>query len=278
MESIVDYLAAAARSADGFIPWAAEREAAARFGLSHRKVEEAALEAGLIPARYARNVGTLGLEGQRALQRARVLVAGCGGLGGHVIEGLARLGVGAIVAVDPDAFDESNMNRQLLCTVESLGRPKAEEAARRVAVVNPAVEVTAVRARLAPDNADELLAGCDLAIDALDSVSARVCLSEAAARLGIPFVHAAVAGWYGQASAQAPGSPLVAGLYAGAAGADGADRGEETRLGNQSYGPAFAAALEVAAACAILIGAGSGLSGRLLTWDLKAGSSAGFDL
>lgn len=273
----VDYLAAAAKSAGGFIPWAAELEAAARYGLGHREVEGVALEAGLVPARYARNIGTIGLEGQRALHRARVLVAGCGGLGGNVIEGLARLGVGSIVAVDPDAFDESNMNRQLLCTVESLGRPKAEEAARRVALVNPAVVVTAVRARLAPDNAGELLAACDLAVDALDSVSARVCLSEAAARLGIPFVHAAVAGWYGQASVQAAGTALVAGLYAGA-GADGADRGEETRLGNQSFGPAFAAALEVAAACAILCGQGSGLSGRLLTWDLKAGNSAGFEL
>jgi len=277
VESIVGYLTAAAQAAGGFIPWSAELEAAGRYGLSHREIEAAALKAGLVPARYARNIGTIGLEGQRALHRARVLVAGCGGLGGNVIEGLARLGVGSVVAVDPDAFDESNMNRQLLCTVESLGRPKAEEAARRVAQVNPAAIVTAVRARLGPDNADELLAACDLAIDALDSVSARVCLSEAAARLDIPFVHAAVAGWYGQASVQAPGSALVAGLYAGA-GADGADRGEETRLGNQSYGPAFAAALEVAAACAILCGQGSGLSGRLLTWDLKAGSSAGFDL
>lgn len=276
MEAMGDYLAAAANSAGGYIPWAAELEAADRYGLSHREVEEAALARGLVPGRYARNIGTIGLEGQRALRRARVLVAGCGGLGGNVIEGLARLGVGAIVAVDPDAFDESNMNRQLLCTVESLGRPKADEAARRIALVNPAAVVTAVRARLGPENADELLAGCDLAIDALDSVSARVCLSEAAARLGIPFVHAAVAGWYGQASAQPPGRPLVAGLYAGAGG--GSDRGEETKLGNQSYGPAFAAALEVAAACAILCGQGSGLAGRLLTWDLKAGSSTGFEL
>lgn len=278
MPPIIDYLAAAAKSAGGFIPWAAELEATSRYGLSHREIEAVALKAGFVPGRYARNIGTIGLEGQRALHGARVLVAGCGGLGGNVIEGLARLGVGSVVAVDPDAFDESNMNRQLLCTVESLGRPKADEAARRVAQVNPAAIVTAVRARLGPGNADELLAGCDLAIDALDSVSARVCLSEAAARRGIPFVHAAVAGWYGQASVQAAGNPLVAGLYAGAAGEGGADRGEETRLGNQSYGPAFAAALEVAAACAILIGAGSGLSGRLLTWDLKAGSSAGFEL
>lgn len=278
MEPVQGYLAAAAQSAGGFIPWAAEREAAARYGLSQREVEGAALASGLVPARYARNVGTVGIEGQRALHGARVLVAGCGGLGGHVVEGLARLGVGAIVAVDPDVFDESNMNRQILCTLESLGRPKAEEAARRVALVNPAVEVTAVRARFAPENADALLAGCDLAVDALDSVSARVCLSEAAARLGIPFIHAAVAGWYGQASVQPAGAPLVAGLYAGAAGTDSADRGEETKLGNQAYGPAYAAALELAAACALLIGAGSGLSGRLLTWDLKGGSSASFDL
>ncbi|HAE22694.1 MAG TPA: thiamine biosynthesis protein ThiF, partial [Spirochaetaceae bacterium] len=117
----------------GFVPWAAEREAARRYYLDARSVEAAALELGLLPARYARNAGSLGIEGQKALHNARVLVVGCGGLGGHLIEGLARLGVGYIVAVDPDCFDESNLNRQILCTTENLGKPKADEAARRAA-------------------------------------------------------------------------------------------------------------------------------------------------
>jgi molybdopterin-synthase adenylyltransferase len=260
------------------VPWAAEREAARRYGLDARAVEGAALAQGILPARYARNAGSLGIEGQRALHDARVLVAGCGGLGGHLIEGLARLGVGHIVAVDPDSFDESNLNRQLLCSTENLGKPKADEAARRVALINPAATVLALRERIGPANADTLLTGIHIAMDGLDSVSARIALSEACARSGVTFVHAAVAGWYGQASTQAGGfgaTASIARLYALAAGS--ADRGDEQRLGNQAYGPAFAAAIQVAEACKIICGKSPALENRLYTYDLLAMTSASFD-
>jgi molybdopterin/thiamine biosynthesis adenylyltransferase len=274
---IADFLRASLDG--GFVPWPAEREAARRYALDPRAVEGAALAEGMLPARYARNYGTLGLEGQKALHDARVLVAGCGGLGGQLIESLARLGVGFIAAVDPDSFDESNLNRQVLCTIENLGRPKADEAARRAALVNPACAVLSLRERIGPDNAEALLSGIDLALDGLDSVSARICLSEACARAGIALAHAAVAGWYGQASTQAGGPNATAGvarLYALAA--ESADRGEETRLGNQAFGPAFAAAIQVAEACKILCGKVPALAGRLYTYDLMAMSSASFDL
>ncbi len=263
----------------GFVPWKAEREAAQRYGVDARSVEAAALDLGLLPARYARNAGSLGIDGQKALHGARVLVAGCGGLGGHLIEGLARLGVGAIVAVDPDCFEESNLNRQALCTMENLGRPKADEAARRVALINPAAVALPLRERIGHDNADALLAGIRIALDGLDSVSARIALSEACARAGMTLVHAAVAGWYGQASTQAGGSGAtasVARLYELAAGT--ADRGDEQRLGNQAYGPAFAAAIQLAEACSIICGKAPALAMKLYTYDLSAMSSASFDL
>ncbi len=263
----------------GFVPWAAEREAAQRYGLDARSVEAAALDRGLLPARYARNEGSLGIEGQKALHGARALVAGCGGLGGHLIEGLARLGVGSIVAVDPDRFDESNLNRQALCTMENLGRPKADEAARRVALINPACAVFPLCERLNTVNADALLAGIHIALDGLDSVSARIALSEACARLGVTLVHAAVAGWYGQASTQGGGpgaTASVARLYELAAGT--ADRGDEQRLGNQAYGPAFAAAVQLAEACRIICGKAPALAMKLYSYDLSAMGSAIFDL
>jgi molybdopterin/thiamine biosynthesis adenylyltransferase len=277
-QGIGDFLASSLEG--GFVPWAAEREAARRYGMGARAVEGAALAQGFLPARYARNAGSLGLEGQKALHEARVLVAGCGGLGGHLIEGLARLGVGHIVAVDPDSFDESNLNRQLLCSTENLGKPKADEAARRVALINPAAAVLPLRERIGPENADALLAGVHIAMDGLDGVSARIALSEACARGGITLVHAAVAGWYGQASTQAggkaSGTASVARLYALAAGS--ADRGDEQRLGNQAYGPAFAAAIQLAEACKIICGKSPALENRLYTYDLLAMTSASFDL
>jgi len=213
------------------------------------------------------------------------LVAGCGGLGGHLILGLARLGVGSIIAVDPDVFDESNLNRQALCTTANLGQPKAAEAARQVALINPACQVRPHQQRLDPTNADTLLAGVDLALDGLDSVSARIALSEACAGNGIPLVHAAVAGWYGQVSTQSgsvlgakptPAEASVARLYAPVAAT--ADRGDEQRLGNQVYGPAFAAAIQLAEACRIITGKTPALENQLYTYDLSNMESGRFGL
>jgi molybdopterin/thiamine biosynthesis adenylyltransferase len=277
--------------ANGFVPWAAEQEAARRYALDASAVESAILDAGLLPARYARNAGSLGLDGQKALHKACVLVAGCGGLGGYLILGLARLGVGCIVAVDPDVFDESNLNRQALCTTANLGQSKALEAARQAALINPACRVRPHQERLGPDNADSLLAGVDLALDGLDSVSARIALSEACARNGLPLVHAAVAGWYGQVATQPgvdsrsgstpetrPGQveASVARLYAPVAAT--ADRGDEQRLGNQVYGPAFAAAIQLAEACRIITGKAPALANKLYTYDLSSMGCGSFGL
>ena len=283
---------------DGFVPWSGEQDAAKRYSLDAHEVQAAILDAGLLPARYARNAGSLGIEGQRALHKACVLVAGCGGLGGHLVLGLARLGVGRIIAVDPDSFDESNLNRQALCTTANLGQSKALEAARQVSLVNPACRVRPHQERFGPDNADSLLAGVDLALDGLDSISARIALSEACARNGIPLVHAAVAGWYGQVSTQpgnrnfnsvsentqeanpspntAPAGAVVARLYAPVAAT--ADRGDEQRLGNQVYGPAFAAAIQLAEACRIITGKGAALENQLYTYDLSAMENGRFGL
>lgn len=264
---LADFLAES--SNDGFIPWSVELEAARRFGAGAREVEAAALGAGMLPARYSRNAGTIGLAGQRRLHAARVAVAGCGGIGGYVIELLARLGVGAIVAVDPDAFEESNLNRQVLATVGNLGSPKAEAAAARVRAINPAVIALPIRARLTAGNAAEILEAADAVADGLDTIPARLELAEACAALGIPFVHASVAGWYAQASTQEPGSSALAAIYETAHGRAAA-RGVEASLGNPSFTPALAACIEAAEICKLVLGLPRGLCGRLLGLDLLA--------
>ncbi|MEJ2745694.1 MAG: ThiF family adenylyltransferase, partial [bacterium] len=110
-------------------------------GVGLREVEIAALEGGIVPLRYQRNVGSLGIEGQLKLRLARVAVVGAGGLGGTIIELLARVGIGALTVIDGDTFTEDNLNRQLLCTEEWVGRSKVEAARQRVSQVNSAVEV-----------------------------------------------------------------------------------------------------------------------------------------
>jgi molybdopterin/thiamine biosynthesis adenylyltransferase len=246
------------------LPWHRQLEASRRFGLTIAETEEAILAHGLLPARYQRNRTTIPQAGQRELFRGQVAVVGCGGLGGYVIEELARAGVGRIVAIDPDAFVEHNLNRQLLSTPASLGMAKVEAAARRVGEVNPAVTLVPLRTAFSRGNGAELLAGCRVAVDCLDAIASRLELAEACSAAGIPLVHGAIAGWYGQLTTQFPGEATLQAVYRSRSGGPGV----ETSLGNPSFTPAVVASLEVAEVCKLLLGQGTALRGRQLIVDL----------
>ena len=211
--------------------------------------------------RYTRNIPAISAEEQAALAEKRVLVAGCGGLGGYLLEHLARLGLGHITAVDGDVFEASNLNRQLLSAPALLGSGKAEAARRRAMEINPAVFVTAVAEYLTAENADRLLQGCDLALDALDNAPARLLLAEACARKGVPLVHGAVQGWSAQAAVVTPGSGLLHRLYEGAAPAK-----YKTVL---PFTAAFCASVQASEALKLLCGRPSALNDRLLLADLQ---------
>ena len=156
------------------------------FGLSRRETEIAVLELGMLPQRYLRNYGTLGIEGQLRLVRSHVAVIGLGGLGGFVVEGLARMGVGKLTLVDGDVFADHNLNRQLLSSEVVLDKRKAHVAVERVRQVNAAVEVAAHAVYASRENLDELLAGADVVVDALDRLPIRLTLQDVAARLNLP--------------------------------------------------------------------------------------------
>jgi len=246
-----------------------ERELATAFQVSRRDVQLTALEVGVLPARYLRSFGTVGLDGQRKLLLARVAVFGAGGLGGYVVEGLARMGVGCIHVVDGDVFQEHNLNRQLLCTEDDIGRQKAEVAAERAARVNGAVEVMPHTRFLNETNADELLADADVAVDALDSVPTRLLLQEAAARRDIPMVHGAIAGYFAQVMTVLPGDLGLLRFYR----KDAPPRGIETKLGNPAATPMLCAALEVHETVKCLLGAGALLRDRMLIVDAIDGAA-----
>lgn len=211
-------------------------------------------------ARYQRNLGALSAAECRLLGEKRVFLAGCGGLGGFLLEHLVRLGVGHITAVDGDVFEVSNLNRQLLSTAENLGSSKAEAAAARAREVNPGVEVRPVNAFFTAENARELLAGHDLALDALDSGESRRVLERACGELGIPLVHGAIQGWYLQVAVAPPGEGLLAGLYP-------PGREAVRDKSTLSFVPALCAALQAAEAVKLLCGRESTLWGKLLTGD-----------
>lgn len=259
---IREELRSAAR--DGFIRAADLRGIARAHGLGPAEAERAALEGGIIPERYRRNGSTISVEQQLALLNGTAVVVGCGGLGGYVVEELARLGVGRIVAIDPDVFEEHNLNRQLFSDEPALGKPKVESAAARIALVNSAVNIVPVYERFTAAAAKRQLAGAAVVVDALDSVPVRRELAVACTGLGIPLVHGSIAGWFGQVTVQFPGESTLETLYSGFRG----ERGVEERLGNPSFTPAVVASLQASEASKIILGIESGLRRRVLMIDL----------
>ncbi len=196
--------------------------------------------------RYIRNLGALTEKECAVLRTKTVFVAGCGGLGGYLIEMLLRLGVGTIRAADGDAFEASNLNRQLLSSPFSLGQSKAEAAAARAALVNPDVRFVAVPQFVTAKNAAELICGCDAVLDALDSIQARRTLARACAEAGIPMIHGAICGWSAQAAVVMPGDDLIDRIYP-----KGARLSSKTSL---SFTPPFCAALQTALCTRLLTG------------------------
>lgn len=221
---------------------------------------------GEIPERYLRNIGTIGIEGQKRLLDARVAVVGAGGLGGTVIELLARMGVGFLRIIDGDTFALHNLNRQLLATERTIGMTKASVAAARIAEVNSDVSVDAVPVMFDEENAVELLSGMDVVVDALDSIQGRLLLCRMTQKLKIPLVHAAIAGLSGQVKTVLPTGSGLEKIY-GAPG--GVDRGIEAVLGNPAATPALAAAIQVQEVVKLLTGIGKALTSEMLYFDAE---------
>lgn len=164
-------------------------------------------------SRYERNIPALTEAECDLLKKKRILVVGCGGLGGHIIDQLSRIGVGFLRVVDGDVFEASNLNRQLLSCVPLLGVSKAKAAADHIARVNPDVTVDAAEVFLTQSNAAHLLEGCDIVMDALDNIGSRRSLAAACEKANIPYVYGAIQGWVAQAAVSMPGDHLIDRLY-----------------------------------------------------------------
>lgn len=162
---------------------------------------------------YTRNIPALTAEECMLLSGKQVAVIGCGGLGGYLIEYLARIGIGSIRCVDGDVFEESNLNRQLLSTPSLLGTSKAKAAADRICKINPHVQAEALPVFLEEANARELITGCDAVLDGLDSISSRRILAKACNDANIPYIYGAISGWVAQAAVCMPGEDLIGKLY-----------------------------------------------------------------
>ncbi len=282
--TLADSLARAATTAGGSTrPLLAGADTLAlsrEFSLPPARIDAQALRLGIMPARYQRNHSAFSHVQQIRLLESTVCLVGLGGLGGIVLEGLARLGVGCIRGADGDVAEVGNCNRQLLATEQTLGMNKAAAARERMEQINPCVRFKAVEKYLCAEEMAEFLDGADLAVDCLGGLEYRLALQNAAQRVGIPMVTGAIAGWSGYVGTvgadvsqsagpgregHADGTTGPAHLMARFAGSGTA---AEDSLGTQAPGVYTVGALMCCQAAQMLGTGTASLLGKMLVMDL----------
>ena len=144
---------------------------------------------------FTRTKMLLGEEAMEKLAASRVAVFGVGGVGGYVVEGLVRSGIGALDLVDHDTVDITNLNRQIIATMDTIGEEKVDVAARRIRSINPECQVRTCRMFYLPETRDQFdFREYDYVVDAIDTVAGKLALIEAAKEAGTPIICAMGAG------------------------------------------------------------------------------------
>ena len=201
-----------------------------------------------------------GLKGQEKLKKARVFIAGAGGLGSSSATYLAAAGVGTLRIVDHDRVELSNLNRQVLHWPEDIGQKKASSAAEKLKKLNPELKIEAIEEKITEANVSRLVAGFDLIVDAMDNLPTRYLLNQTAVEKNIPFFHGAVYGFEGRAMTVIPGqTACLKCVYRGAVP-------EETSpvIG---VTPAVIGCIQATEVIKYLVGMGQLLADRLLVYD-----------
>ncbi|MBF0210939.1 MAG: HesA/MoeB/ThiF family protein [Desulfamplus sp.] len=219
---------------------------------------------------YIRNLTTLDSQEQLVLGDSRVCIAGLGGLGGNVVEMLARIGIGYLYLVDGDTFTPSNLNRQLLCTEKLIGVHKADAALERVKEINSNIHVRSFKRFLTSKNCGDIFEEVDVVVDCLDSIDDRFMIQDAARKYSIPLVSGAIAGTSGQVTTIFPqdkGFELIYGKNY-----EKNLRGIETRVGNLSFCAMFVASIQASEVVKLLLNRGKLLRNKLLLADLMSNS------
>jgi molybdopterin/thiamine biosynthesis adenylyltransferase len=213
--------------------------------------------------RYNRQIMLYGFgeEGQEKLKRARVFIAGVGGLGSPASIYLAAAGVGTIRIVDQDKVELSNLNRQVLHWDENIGRRKADSAEVKLKKLNPGVKIEATAATITEANVSQLVADSDLIVDAMDNLPTRYLLNKTAIEKGIPFFHGAVYGFEGRALTVIPGKTACLNcVYHGVTI-------PEEKFPVIGVTPAVIGCIQATEVIKYIVGLGELLTNRLLTYN-----------
>lgn len=221
--------------------------------------------------RYSRHIllEELGVEGQRRLLDAHVLVIGAGGLGSPVVLYLGTAGVGRITIVDHDTVDLTNLQRQIAHNLERVGQPKVESAARSIAAINPEVRVRPLRERVEGERLAQLVAEADVVVDCSDNFATRHAVNRACVVHGKPLVSGAAIGFDGQISVydtRQPEAPCYACLFPPEAAF------EEVRCATMGvFAPlvGIIGTMQAAEVLKLIAGVGTSLAGRLQMLDAR---------
>ena len=202
----------------------------------------------------------MGQAGQERLKRARIAIAGAGGLGSAVAFYLAAAGIGTIGLIDHDEVRLTNLNRQILHWTGDVGRKKGVSAAEKLANLNPWTEVIVIDRRITAENAPDLLSGYDGVVDALDNLETRFFLNKAALDHGIPLFHGAVRAFEGRVMTVIPGrTACLRCVYRGA-------RPEE-KAPVIGVAPAMIGSLQATEVIKCIAGIGKLATGRLVVYS-----------
>jgi molybdopterin/thiamine biosynthesis adenylyltransferase/rhodanese-related sulfurtransferase len=222
--------------------------------------------------RYSRHllIPEIGEEGQLKLLDSRILLIGAGGLGSPASLYLAAAGVGRIGIIDADIVDETNLQRQIVHSLDRLGTPKVDSAKRTIEALNPDVDVVTYRERLTSDNIDRILDdGWDLIVDGADNFPTRYLVNDASVWRGIPVVHGSIYRFEGQVTVFKPGDgPCYRCLFPEPPPAELAPSCAEG--GVLGVLPGIVGSLQTNEAIKLAVGVGDPLVGRLLLFDALA--------
>lgn len=230
-------------SYNGFLSLKEHFKAMEIFTCNFREVEQMALENNITPLRYKRNQKTISQSEQCTLFKSTVLIIGCGGLGGFVSEMLCRIGVGNLILMDGDVFEEHNLNRQNFSTIKALGLHKAEVLRNGLEAINPALHVKSIPEFFTFEKYSSLLEEVDVVVDALDNPTLKSAIASLCKDKNIPFVHGAIAGYYAQFAT----CDTLENLYKQEG--DGAEK----TSGNPSFTVCFAASIQSAEVIKLLL-------------------------